>query len=138
MELAKKKTAKKNKTKPERQELRLKKAREWLQTYSGNHLVRDYRKQFKVDPTRTLMDLRELESIDEEKYLQMMSAEEKRKAGLQKKKAKRQGIDSDDLFPCSDDRFFFIAGYTSGGAPYGVTWEEMGLNPYENPDDESE
>lgn len=26
-----------------------------------------------------------------------------------------------------DDRFFFIAGYTSGGAPYGVTWEEMGL-----------
>lgn len=24
-----------------------------------------------------------------------------------------------------DGRFFFIAGYTSGGAPYGVTWEEM-------------
>ena len=30
-----------------------------------------------------------------------------------------------------DDRFFFIAGYTSGGAPYGVTWEEMGLEPWE-------
>jgi hypothetical protein len=28
--------------------------------------------------------------------------------------------------------FFFIAGYTSGGAPYGVTWEEMGLEPYES------
>lgn len=25
----------------------------------------------------------------------------------------------------SDDRFCYIAGYTSGGAPYGVTWEEM-------------
>mgnify|MGYP007086047993 FL=1 len=24
-----------------------------------------------------------------------------------------------------DDTFFFIAGYTSGGAPYGITWEEM-------------
>lgn len=24
-----------------------------------------------------------------------------------------------------DDTFFFIAGYTSGGAPYGVTWEEI-------------
>ena len=23
-----------------------------------------------------------------------------------------------------DDTFYFIAGYTSGGFPYGVTWEE--------------
>ena len=33
------------------------------------------------------------------------------------------------IFSCqtseSDDTFAFIAGYTSGGAPYGVTWEEM-------------
>ena len=25
--------------------------------------------------------------------------------------------------------FYYIAGYTSGGAPYGVTWEEMGMLP---------
>ncbi len=31
-----------------------------------------------------------------------------------------------------DDQFFFIAGYTSGGAPYGVTWEEMWLEPWED------
>ena len=31
-----------------------------------------------------------------------------------------------------DDRFSFIAGYTSGGAPYGITWEEMGLKPWED------
>ena len=31
-----------------------------------------------------------------------------------------------------DDTFYYIAGYTSGGAPYGVTWEEMGLEPYED------
>jgi len=30
-----------------------------------------------------------------------------------------------------DDRFYYIVGYTSGGVPYGVTWEEMGLEPYE-------
>ena len=30
-----------------------------------------------------------------------------------------------------DDTFFYIAGYTSGGAPYGVTWEEMGLKPWQ-------
>lgn len=26
----------------------------------------------------------------------------------------------------SDDTFYYIAGYTSGGAPYGVTSEEFG------------
>ena len=40
--------------------------------------------------------------------------------------------------PDQDDEFFFIAGYTSGGAPYGVTWEEMGLDPWESLDDEQE
>ena len=27
--------------------------------------------------------------------------------------------------PESDDHFAYIAGYTSGGAPYGITWEEQ-------------
>ena len=35
-----------------------------------------------------------------------------------KQEAQRQNMEQ-------DDRFFFIAGYTSGGAPYGITWEEM-------------
>lgn len=26
-----------------------------------------------------------------------------------------------------NDIFYYISGYTSGGAPYRVTWEEMGL-----------
>ncbi|MDU0458959.1 MAG: hypothetical protein RW306_09545 [Geobacteraceae bacterium] len=29
------------------------------------------------------------------------------------------------LEPESDDCFAFIAGYTPGGAPYGITWEEQ-------------
>ena len=35
-----------------------------------------------------------------------------------------------------DETFYYIAGYTSGGAPYGVTWEEMGLEPFEDETDE--
>lgn len=27
-----------------------------------------------------------------------------------------------------DGTFAFIAGYTSGGAPYGVTWEQVGID----------
>ena len=35
-----------------------------------------------------------------------------------------------------DDTFFYIAGYTSGRAPYGVTWEEMGLKPWQASEEE--
>ena len=45
-----------------------------------------------------------------------------------RKKKKKQVFEP--LVEQNDD-FFFIAGYTSGGAPYGVTWEEMGLEPWE-------
>ena len=33
-----------------------------------------------------------------------------------------------DLYPDMDGTFAFIAGYTSGGAPYGVTWEDVGID----------
>ena len=33
--------------------------------------------------------------------------------------------------PDQDETFFHIVGYTSGGAPYGVTWEEMGISSCE-------
>lgn len=45
----------------------------------------------------------------------------------QKKKEKAELLDN-----WQDDDFFFIAGYTSGGAPYGVTWEEMELEPWQD------
>ncbi len=49
-----------------------------------------------------------------------------------KKLTKEQSrqMELDELYGEScDDRFAFIAGYTSGGAPYGTTWEEMGIDP---------
>ena len=33
---------------------------------------------------------------------------------------------ADDFY---DDDFAFIAGYTSGGAPYGIRWEDVGIDP---------
>ena len=32
-------------------------------------------------------------------------------------------------YPEQDGTFYYIAGYASGGAPHGVTWEEMGMSP---------
>ena len=42
------------------------------------------------------------------------------------KKETRDNLAKEEIL--QDDRFFFIAGYTSGGAPYGITLEKMGLN----------
>ena len=53
----------------------------------------------------------------------------------QQKRAKRKKEARDNLTKeeiLQDDRCFFIAGYTSGGAPYGVTWEEMGLKSWKD------
>lgn len=45
-------------------------------------------------------------------------------------KEQRRQMVLDELYGEScDDRFAFIAGFTSGGAPYGTTWEEMGIDP---------
>jgi hypothetical protein len=40
-----------------------------------------------------------------------------------KKKPKK--LMPEQIDPDSDEHFAYIAGYTAGGAPYGVTWEEM-------------
>jgi hypothetical protein len=42
----------------------------------------------------------------------------------QRKKKKTSEVIEESF---SDEQFAFIAGYTSGGAPYGVTWEEADI-----------
>ena len=53
------------------------------------------------------------------------------KVKQRKAKGHRRKKPKEVPLPEQDDTFFFIVGYTSGGAPYGVTWEEMGLEPRE-------
>ena len=49
---------------------------------------------------------------------------------MKKDRVKRKNRNpEEDPYEFMDDRFAFIAGYTSGGAPYGMTWEEMGIDP---------
>lgn len=31
----------------------------------------------------------------------------------------------EEIAPDSDEHFAYIAGYTEGGVPYGITWEEQ-------------
>ena len=54
----------------------------------------------------------------------------KKRNGEKLKKETRDNLAKEEIL--QDDRFFFIAGYTSGGAPYGITLEEMGLKPWDD------
>lgn len=118
-------------TKEQRREDRLRKGRQWVLSYEGSHIVRAYRKRFKVDTTCALRDLEAIGALSPEKLADLKRGEEIRLQKKREEKAMQEQQTAIDRFPDSDDTFFFIAGYTSGGAPYGVTWEEMGLEPYE-------
>lgn len=55
----------------------------------------------------------------------------KPKPPKKRKKKKKSVI---DFYEDMDDDFAFIAGYTGGGAPYGVRWEDVGISsnlPYD-------
>ena len=128
-------TKKEKQTKAERREARLRKARQWVLTYEGSHIVRAYRKRFKVDYTCALNDLEAIGALGPEKLATMRQAEQIRLDQRRREQEAKAAQAFHDRYPDSDDTFFYIAGYTSGGAPYGVTWAEMGLAPWQDPDD---
>ena len=128
--------AKKNKKKqpivPKKNE-RLKQARIWLNSYKGENVVKAYRAKFRVDVTCAIRELQGLGHKFEDGYAERaLEAEQRRIEQRQIDKAKKEANGNEDYYnDFQDDRFFFIAGHTSGGAPYGVTWEEMGLEPFD-------
>lgn len=46
----------------------------------------------------------------------------KKKINMRKKKTKKTRYEEECIE--SDEYYYYIAGYTEGGAPYGITWEE--------------
>ena len=112
---------KKKLMKAERKEARLRKGKQWLLTYTGSpkKMNKHYRERFHVDAVTAAKDLQEL-GVDytQEQLDQIKRAEEQR---LRQRLA--------ELYKDCDGRFAFIAGYTDGGAPYGVMWEEVGIDP---------
>lgn len=127
----------KQQNKKARHDMRIRMARQWFAVYTGTgkHIVHAYRKKFKVDITTALNDLGEIGALTPEQLAAKRQAEEIQLECLRREKEEKRLQSFYDRFPDSNDQFFFIAGYTSGGAPYGVTWAEMGLDPWEMPED---
>ena len=112
------------KTPPKAQ--RLIKAKQWALQYEGQHIVKAYRKRFGVDRMTAINDLCTIGVLDKEKLTEMQQHEVERLEILRKQREARKAQEWLEAHEDQDDTFIYIAGYTSGGAPYGVTWEEMG------------
>ena len=116
------------------------KAEKWVVEYDGTpyggDIIKAYRKKFAVDRMKAVAELQLLgvsltnEQIDREKEAVIAYQELQRVKKAKRKRIreqKRMKKDNPVFHEEQDDTFYYIAGYTSGGAPYGVTWEEMGF-----------
>jgi len=60
---------------------------------------------------------------------------------MSEKKSRNRKLKKEKIFkpvePNCDENFAFIAGYTPGGAPYGLTYEEMAEPEKENNNQEN-
>jgi hypothetical protein len=108
-----------------RRPARLHSARQWLASYSGTNVVRGYRKRYGVDWLCAVRELRQLGvEINPQYVAQLEVTMEQRRLERQRRKQQREGNGIEEHAIDSDDTFAYIAGYTSGGAPYGLTWEQ--------------
>ena len=105
-------------------------ATNWVANYQGANIVRGYRKWFGVDWQCAITELRLLGvTVDPEYESQLRRTVDSLAASRQRKKLKRAGVDPQESTTDCDDTFAYIAGYTSGGMPFGVTWEELDQKP---------
>lgn len=104
---------------------RLESAKNWLESYEGNTVVKAYRKRYGVDFETAFTELALLGvPIDpgyRERVLQSAAAQA---AAKQRKKAEQKEERERVMDIEADEQLAFIVGYTSGGVPYGLTWAE--------------
>ena len=94
----------------------------WLQSQNSEKIAKAYRKHFGVDWATAFRELEmlgvQISAVYRETVLKSVAAQaEARKRKKAEKLAPLDGIEH-------DENFAYIAGYTSGGAPYGITWAE--------------
>ena len=104
-------------------------ATRWVEQYKGKDIVAGYANWFAVDPLCAVIELRMLGvTIGAERESRMKAAIEARTTE-RKRRQELRAPQLEQLPPDSDETFAFIAGYTSAGAPYGITFEELGGEP---------
>jgi len=112
---------------------RLKVGKKFIEQYQGKKLVAGYRKWFAVSSLCAAIELKMLGQDISDQLIEQYRNEEAKKAERRKTKSV-QAMEENPPFE-SDYYFSYIAGYTSNGVPYGITWEEW--DKIEDPEGES-
>ena len=122
----KKKKEKPKLSREERRWNRLEKGRRWLlenNNLNKPHLVSRYRKHMRLDLPTAMKDLEELGARyngGDEKVFRMHQESLQYDVRMEPYSA---------IVETSSDEFSYIDDYISGGAPIGVTWQAVGIDP---------
>jgi len=100
---------------------RLGSAKAWLTKYDGKNVVRGYRKRYGVDLLCAITELQMLKVHLDPVYIERVRTTVQNQ--IIRKAAKKKAASIDTILE-ADPVFAYIAGYTQGGARYGLTWEE--------------
>ena len=119
----------KKNTTPRRKRLkrktRLESGKKWILSYTGKNIVKGYAKWYGIDLVCAIKELKLLGVKIDENYEEKVIESLKQTALARQKIKENSDIESKEEFDeFSDENFVFIAGYTSGGAPFGLTKEE--------------
>lgn len=105
---------------------RLQSGKQWLHKYKGKNTIRSYSKWYGVNEVCAILELRILGLEIDCERLEKAKITEEDKAKLKAlTKNRKQERELQELYEDSDENFCYIAGYTSGGVPYGITWDEV-------------
>lgn len=127
--MTKRNSRKKPKKKLKGRERRLAKGPDWVLTLRGkpSNMLKRYRKYFGIDWECAISELTALGVRFDATYLSRLRETISREFQGEKKHDPISRLEFEayhGIEPDSDENFAYIAGYTPGGFPYGLTWEE--------------
>jgi hypothetical protein len=111
-----------------RRAARLQSARSWLEKYEGKNVVRGYRKRFGVDLACAYKELQMLGlQFDPSVVAARLKSAAADAAARRRKRIERaeRTTPYGEMYADYNETFTYIAGRTSGGVPFGITWGEM-------------
>lgn len=105
---------------------RLQSAKQWLKTYEGKNIIKSYAKWYAVSKICAMTELEIIgvafsEDIKKEIKRSENGRIHQKQLRMKRCKEKSRLEDNFDF----DETFAFIAGYTEGGIPFGITHDEI-------------
>jgi hypothetical protein len=108
---------------------RLDSAKHWIAKYKGKNIIKGYKNHYGVDWICAVKELQILGVGLDPEYVEKLKLSVKNRIVEKQRSGERKKEPANEIYWDCDETFAYIAGYTSAGFPYGVTWEELGKEP---------